>query len=132
MCSNYPEIKFEPALEREKHKIELLSSYTHVVHTTAKQVISRRRKNENVCEMSKNENCTCKACKTIVFHRQMCKFMTFLLPSLSWLLKLPIREFKARFKHRTLHVPNLMQMRNEFSLICIRFSLCKVRRLKRA
>ena len=32
----------------------------------------------------KNENCTCKACKTIVFHNQICKFVTFLLPSLSW------------------------------------------------
>ena len=30
------------------------------------QVISRRVKNENVCEMSKNEKCTCKGCKTIV------------------------------------------------------------------
>ena len=28
-------------------------------------------------------------CKTIVFHRQVCKFETFLLPSSSWLLKLP-------------------------------------------
>ena len=38
----------------------------------------------------KNENCTCKACKTIVFHRQICKFDTFLLsPSSSWLRKLP-------------------------------------------
>ena len=57
--------------------------------TSAKQVISRRRKNENVCEMSKNENCTCKACKSIVFHCQICKFVTFLLPSSSWLRKLP-------------------------------------------
>ena len=31
--------------------------------------------------MFKNENCTCKACKTIVFHYQVCKFGTFLLPS---------------------------------------------------
>ena len=36
----------------------------------------------------KNENCTCKACKTIVFHCQICKFVTFLLPSSSWLRKL--------------------------------------------
>ena len=65
------------------------------VHSTAKQVISRRKKNENVSEMSKNENCTCKACKTAVFHCQICKFVTFLSPSLSWLLKLPNREFKV-------------------------------------
>ena len=36
-----------------------MSSYTHVVHTTAKQIISRRGKDENVYEMSKNEKCTC-------------------------------------------------------------------------
>ena len=53
MCSNYPEIELESALGTED-KIEHLSSYAHVVHTTAKQVISRRRKNENVFKMSKN------------------------------------------------------------------------------
>ena len=37
----------------------------------------------------KNENCTCKACKTIVFDNQICKFVTSLLPSSSWLRKLP-------------------------------------------
>ena len=68
--------------------IEHLSSY--VIHSTAKQVITRRRKNENVYEMWKNENCTCKACKNIVFHCQICKFVTFLSSSSSWLLKLPI------------------------------------------
>ena len=31
----------------------------------------------------------CKACKTAVFHCQICKFVTFLLPTSSWLLKLP-------------------------------------------
>ena len=51
MCSKWPEIKLEPALQREEEKIEHLSSYVHVVHTTAKHVISRRRKNENVYEM---------------------------------------------------------------------------------
>ena len=75
-------------------KIEHLSSYAHVVHTTAKQVISRRRENENVFKMSKDEKCTCKACKNTVFHCQISKFVRFLLPSSSWLLKLPIREFK--------------------------------------
>ena len=44
-----------------------LSSYAHVVHTTAKQVISRRRKNENVFKMSKDEKCTCKACEKYCF-----------------------------------------------------------------
>ena len=70
-------------------KIDHLSSYAHVVHTPAKQVISRRRKNENVFKMSKDEKCTCKACKSTVFSCQICKFVGFLLPSSSWLLKLP-------------------------------------------
>ena len=39
--------------------------------------------------MSKDEICTCKACKNPVFHCQICKFVRFLLPSSSWLLKLP-------------------------------------------
>ena len=64
-----------------------MSSYAHVVHTTAKQVISRRRKNENVYKMTKNEKCTCKACKNAVFHCQLCKFVGFFLPSSSGLLK---------------------------------------------
>ena len=89
MCSNYPGIKLEPALGTLEDKIEHLSSYAHVVHTTAKQVISRRRKNENVFKMSKDEKCTCKACKNTVFHCQLCKFVGFLLPSSSCLLKLP-------------------------------------------
>ena len=33
--------------------------------------------------MSNNEKCTWKACKTIVFHSQICAFLTFLLPSSS-------------------------------------------------
>ena len=90
MCSNYPGIKFESALGTSEDKTEHLSSYVHVVHTTAKQVIWRRRKNENVFKMSKDEKCTCKACKNSVFHCQICKFVGFLLPSSSWLLKLPI------------------------------------------
>ena len=73
-----------------------MSSYAHVVHTTAKQVISRRRKNENVFKMSKDQKCTCKACKNTVFHCQICKFVGFLLPSSSWLLKLSIPSCHER------------------------------------
>ena len=40
--------------------------------------------------MSKDEKCTCKACKNTVFHCQICKFVGFLLPLSSWLLKLPV------------------------------------------
>ena len=64
---------------------------------TEKQVISRRRKNENVFKVSKDEKCTCKACKNTVFHCQICKFVGFLLPSSSWLLKLPYENFTSSF-----------------------------------
>ena len=89
MSSTYPGIKLEQALGTWEDKIKHLSSYAHVVHTPAKLVISRRRKNENVYKMSKNEKCTRKACKNTILHRQICKFVGFLLPSSSWLLKLP-------------------------------------------
>ena len=72
-----------------RDKIEHLSSYAHVIHTTAKKVISHHRKDENVSKMSKDEKCTCKACKNTVFQCQICKFLGFLLPSSSWLLELP-------------------------------------------
>ena len=39
------------------------------------------------CE--KNDECTCKACKTTIFRRQVWNLVTFSLPSSSWLLKLP-------------------------------------------
>ena len=71
MCSNYPGIKLEPAVGTLEDKIEHMSSYAHVVHTTAKQVISRRRKNENVYEISKTEKCTRKACKSTVFRANL-------------------------------------------------------------
>ena len=64
MCSNYPEIKLEPALGTLEEKIEHLSSYADVVHTTAKQVISRRRKNENVFKM---KNARAKRAKILFF-----------------------------------------------------------------
>ena len=69
--------------------MNIYHAYAHVVRTTAKKVISRHRKNENVFKMSKDEKCTCKACKNTVFHCQICKFVGFLLPLSSWLLKLP-------------------------------------------
>ena len=59
-------------------KIEHSSSYAHVVHTTAKKVISRHRK--NVFKMSKDEKCTCKACKNAVFHCQIVHMLHSLGP----------------------------------------------------
>ena len=99
MCSNYPEIKSESALGTLEDKIEHLSSYAHVVHATAKQVISRRRKNENVYKMSKNEKCTC---KNTICHCQICKFVGFLLPSSSWLL-----TFADDVPMKTLNLTNI-------------------------
>ena len=64
----------------------------HLSAQLQKKVISRLRKNENVFKMSKDEKCTCKACKNTVFHCQICKFLEFLLLSSSWLLKLPSLE----------------------------------------
>ena len=56
---------------REKTKLEICGQeLRQVVHTTANRSFSRRLgKSVNVCEMYKNEKCTCKACKTTVFHR---------------------------------------------------------------
>ena len=52
------------------------------------------KEQERLFEMSKNEKCTCKACKT-VFHCQISQFVALLLPSSSWLLKLPIDTEEA-------------------------------------
>ena len=61
MCSTYPGIKLELALQRKEDKIENLSSSAGVVRTTSKQVISSpRRREENNCELHKNEIRTCK------------------------------------------------------------------------
>ena len=95
--------------------------YSHVVNTTAKQVISRRGKNENVWEMSTwNENCTCKACKTIVFHYQICKFVTFLLPLSLWLRKLPIVFTVATFSWHLKFSKYLFVLISNFPLILLR------------
>ena len=55
-------------------------------------VVERRERPRNVRNY---ENCTCKGCKTIVFHYQICKFVTF-LPSSSWLPKLPTISWPTR------------------------------------
>ena len=67
--------------------------------------------------MSKDEICTCKACKNTVFHCQICKFMGFLLPSSSWLLKLPIAvtksyifRWRSRFRRRRVCLSSLLPL----------------------
>ena len=61
------ELNWNQRLGHKKTKLNICHHNAHVVHTTAKQIISRRRKNENVFKMSKDEKCTCKACKNTVF-----------------------------------------------------------------
>ena len=53
--------------------------------TTEKQVISRRRKNENVCEMLKMKTAHAKRAKLLLFTIKYAN----LLPSSWWLRKLP-------------------------------------------
>jgi len=45
MCFNCPGIKLEPMPQTLEDKIEHFSSYAHVIHRTAKQVISCHVKN---------------------------------------------------------------------------------------
>ena len=48
--------------------------------------------------MYKSEKCKCKACVTTVFHCQICKLLTFILPPYSWwMVKLPIVEGEQRW-----------------------------------
>ena len=80
------ELNWNQRLGHKKTKISIchhmLTSSTQLQNKSF-HVVGRTRK-------SKDEICTCKACKNSVFHCQICKFMMFLLPSSSWLLKLPI------------------------------------------
>ena len=86
-----------------RRQFENLWSSADVVHTTAKQVIARRRKDENSYGMYKNGKRTCKACKTTVCYCLICKFLTFVV-ALAY--KLP-SVLEWRFCHRAcmLRVP---------------------------
>ena len=56
MRFNHPGIKLEPAVGTLEDKIEHLSSYAHVVHTTEKQVIHviERTRTSSKCQKMKN------------------------------------------------------------------------------
>ena len=71
-------LNWHQRFEDNKKLLKNLSSYAHIVHITGKQAISRHRKYENGSEMYRNENCTCKACKTAVSNRQIRKSGTFI------------------------------------------------------
>ena len=59
MCSKYLGIKGD--------KIEDFLSSDHVFYTSAKQIISRRRKDENGYKICIKEKCTCKISKFVTF-----------------------------------------------------------------
>ena len=104
-----------------------LHNYTQLhVYTTAKHLISRRRKNENVFKLSKDEKCTCKACKNTVFHFQICKFVGFLLPSSSWLLKFPSYKSREHENGDKIEVANFLQPNCSLFLIFGSKTLCFV------
>ena len=61
MCSDYPRIKWNQRVRDKQAKLNISHhNYAHVVHTTGKQIISRRVKNRNVFEISKVEKCMAK------------------------------------------------------------------------
>ena len=87
MCSNYPGNKLEQALRTRGDKIEhFFIVCSHRPHNCKTGHFTSQKERERL----QNEECTCKACKNTVFHCQICKFVGFLLPSSSCLLKLPI------------------------------------------
>ena len=89
------EINWNQRLGHKKTKLNIC----HHMLTSSPQLqnwsfhVAERTRTSIKCE--KNEICTRKACKNTIFHCQKCKFVGFLLPSSSWLLKLPNnREFE--------------------------------------
>ena len=89
MCCNYPGITLEPALGTyKKTKINIchdkLTSSTQLQNRSF-HVVERTRTSSK-CQKTKNARA--KRAKNTVFHCQICKFVTFLLLSSSWLLKL--------------------------------------------
>ena len=80
MCSNYSGIKLEPALGTYKIKLNschrMLTSSTQLQNTSFHVV--ERTKTSSKCQKKKNAR---------IFHCQVCKFVGFLLPLSSWLLK---------------------------------------------
>ena len=80
---------------------QLQNRLFHVVERTRtstkcqKMKSARAKRAKILFFIVKYEKCTCEACKNTVFHCKICKFVGFLLPSSSWLLKLPNEGFSA-------------------------------------
>ena len=85
------EINWNKSFRYKQTTLEHLSSRLRCPHSCKTGLFTSSRERERL-QMSKNEKCTCKACKTIVFHCQICKFVTFLLSSSLWLLQLPNKQ----------------------------------------
>ena len=75
-------------------------------------VVERTRTSST--EMSKDEQCTCKACKNTVFHCEICRLVGVLIAVLAVVLKLPYIP-KSRRKYDVLHDPK--EVENENSLL---------------
>ena len=81
--------------------------------------------------MLKDEKCTSKACKNIVFHCQICK--GFLLPSSSWLLKLPIIcSFSRGYHVHQGHTRKFQKRRSQRQRQCHKSTIGKYNRASRA
>ena len=116
------ELNWNQRLEHKETKLNICHRIGARRPHNCKQVISRRRKNENVFKMPKDEKCTCKAYKNSVFHCQICKFVGFLLPSSSWLLKLLYESFHAVVWRRFLKLPFFLHVRR--IIVCTRNGSC--------
>ena len=92
------ELNWNQHFRGKKTKLNICH-HAHIIHTSAKQVISCRGMNEHIYKLFKNEK---SRCKTIVFHGKLCKFVMFLLPSSWWSLKLPIMIIGSFLKQMSL------------------------------
>ena len=83
------ELNWNQRLGHKKTKLNIC----HHMLTSSTQLqnwsfhVVERTRTSSECQKVKNA-CT-KGCKNTVFHWQICKFVGFLLPSSSWLLKIP-------------------------------------------
>ena len=87
-------LNWNQSLRHKKTKLNIchhmLTSSTQLQNSSF-HVVERTRTSTKCQKLKK---CTCKACRNTVFHCQICKFVGFLLPSSSWLLKLPNANVK--------------------------------------
>ena len=115
---NILELNWNQRLGHKKRKInichhmltsstQLQNSSFHVVEKT--RTSSKRQKKKNACAKRANT----------VFHCQICKFMGFLLPSSSWLLKLPNTCSDEPYTKR--RTKNAMKTANKLSSGLARF-----------